>query len=88
MSAPPPLLQRSRSPTDSANPRSSAVGTPLDWPQTKLAADRVRSWGIEQLLAQWRRARGKERDALLWGDEVGFSLTLTLKRLGIVGMKG
>lgn len=24
----------------------------------------------QQLLANWRRARGKERDALLWGDEV------------------
>ena len=22
------------------------------------------------MLANWRRARGKERDALLWGDEV------------------
>lgn len=25
---------------------------------------------MQQLLANWRRARGKERDALLWGDEV------------------
>jgi glutamate--cysteine ligase catalytic subunit len=24
----------------------------------------------QQLLAIWRRAKGKERDALLWGDEV------------------
>lgn len=27
-------------------------------------------WFCQQLLANWRRARGKERDALLWGDEV------------------
>lgn len=24
----------------------------------------------QQLLAVWNRAKGKERDALLWGDEV------------------
>jgi len=24
----------------------------------------------KQLLAIWNRAKGKERDALLWGDEV------------------
>lgn len=28
--------------------------------------------GRQQLLAIWSRAKGKERDALLWGDEVGF----------------
>jgi len=32
----------------------------------------VRAWGIEQLLAIWRNAKGKERDALLWGDEVEY----------------
>lgn len=26
--------------------------------------------GLQQLLALWRKAKGKERDALLWGDEV------------------
>jgi glutamate--cysteine ligase catalytic subunit len=25
---------------------------------------------LQQLLAIWRNAKGKERDALLWGDEV------------------
>lgn len=49
-----------------------AVGTPLDWPEAKKVASHVRSWGIEQLLAIWRGARGKERDALLWGDEVEY----------------
>lgn len=47
-----------------------AVGTPLDWPEAKKVAGHVREWGIEQLLAIWKRAKGKERDALLWGDEV------------------
>jgi len=25
---------------------------------------------LQQLLAIWNKAKGKERDALLWGDEV------------------
>ncbi|KAA8646486.1 glutamate--cysteine ligase [Aspergillus tanneri] len=49
-----------------------ALGTALDWPQAKKRANQVRNWGIEQLLANWQRAKGKERDALLWGDEVEY----------------
>lgn len=49
-----------------------ALGTPLDWPEAKKNADQVRQWGIEQLLVIWNRAKGKERDALLWGDEVEY----------------
>ncbi|GAB7352311.1 hypothetical protein MBLNU459_g2762t1 [Dothideomycetes sp. NU459] len=49
-----------------------AVGTPLEWPEAKKVAGHVREWGIEQLLAIWRRAKGKERDALLWGDEIEY----------------
>ncbi|KAJ6112206.1 hypothetical protein N7523_008267 [Penicillium sp. IBT 18751x] len=49
-----------------------ALGTALEWPEAKKKADQVRQWGIEQLLANWRRAKGKERDALLWGDEVEY----------------
>lgn len=49
-----------------------ALGTPLDWPEAKKVADQVRSWGIQQLLAIWRNAKGKERDALLWGDEIEY----------------
>ncbi|EXJ57866.1 glutamate-cysteine ligase [Cladophialophora psammophila CBS 110553] len=48
------------------------LGTALDWPDAKKAANQVREWGIEQLLAIWRKAKGKERDALLWGDEVEY----------------
>jgi glutamate--cysteine ligase catalytic subunit len=43
----------------------------LHWPEAKKNADQVREWGVEQLLAIWNRAKGKEKDALLWGDEVG-----------------
>ena len=49
-----------------------ALGTPLDWSEAKKSADHVREWGIEQLLAIWNRAKGKERDALRWGDEVEY----------------
>lgn len=49
-----------------------ATGTPLDWPEAKKVAGHVRAWGIEQLLAIWNRAKGKERDALLWGDEIEY----------------
>ncbi|RHZ45899.1 glutamate--cysteine ligase [Aspergillus thermomutatus] len=49
-----------------------ALGTALEWPEAKKRSDQVRKWGIEQLLAIWNRAKGKERDALLWGDEVEY----------------
>ncbi|APA16188.1 hypothetical protein sscle_16g109580 [Sclerotinia sclerotiorum 1980 UF-70] len=49
-----------------------ALGTPLEWPEAKKNAHIVREWGIQQLLAIWNRAKGKERDALLWGDEVEY----------------
>ncbi|RMZ86966.1 hypothetical protein DV736_g5805, partial [Chaetothyriales sp. CBS 134916] len=48
------------------------LGTPLTWPEAKNAASQVREWGIEQLLSIWNRAKGKERDALLWGDEIEY----------------
>ncbi|KAL6715451.1 glutamate--cysteine ligase [Lecanora helva] len=49
-----------------------ALGTPLDWPEARKNADQVRDWGIKQLLAIWERAKGKERDALRWGDEIEY----------------
>ncbi|KAK8232452.1 glutamate-cysteine ligase-like protein [Phyllosticta capitalensis] len=49
-----------------------ALGTPLEWPEAKKVAGQVREWGIEQLLAIWRRAKAKERDAMLWGDEIEY----------------
>ena len=44
----------------------------MDWPEAKKNADHVRQWGIEQLLAIWKRAKSKERDALRWGDEIEY----------------
>ncbi|KXH32970.1 glutamate-cysteine ligase, partial [Colletotrichum nymphaeae SA-01] len=49
-----------------------ALGTPLDWPEAKKSADQVREWGIKQLLEIWNKAKSKERDAMLWGDEVEY----------------
>ncbi|KAK4225359.1 putative glutamate--cysteine ligase [Podospora fimiseda] len=49
-----------------------ALGTALDWPDAKTKADQVRAWGIKQLLEIWNKAKGKERDAMLWGDEVEY----------------
>lgn len=48
------------------------LGTALDWPDAKSHADQVRKWGILQLLEIWNKAKAKERDALLWGDEVEY----------------
>ncbi|KAI5284622.1 Zn finger-containing GTPase- Activating Protein for ARF [Ascosphaera acerosa] len=53
-----------------------ALGTPLPWPAAKRKADQVREWGIEQLLAIWRKTKGKQRDALLWGDEIEYLVIL------------
>ncbi|TIC91501.1 Glutamate--cysteine ligase [Colletotrichum higginsianum] len=49
-----------------------ALGTALDWPDAKQRAGQVREWGIKQLLEIWNKAKSKERDALLWGDEVEY----------------
>ncbi|PHH67539.1 hypothetical protein CDD80_762 [Ophiocordyceps camponoti-rufipedis] len=49
-----------------------ALGTALEWPQARDRADQVRDWGIQQLLEIWNKAKGKERDAMLWGDEVEY----------------
>ncbi|KAK7744510.1 glutamate--cysteine ligase [Cytospora paraplurivora] len=49
-----------------------ALGTALDWPEAKTHADQVREWGIKQLLEIWNKAKGKESDAMLWGDEVEY----------------
>ncbi|KAK4248793.1 glutamate--cysteine ligase [Corynascus novoguineensis] len=53
-----------------------AKGTALDWPDAKKQAHLVRSWGIKQLLEIWNKAKGKEADAMLWGDEVEYLVVL------------
>lgn len=49
-----------------------ALGTPLEWPEAKAKADLVRKWGVQQLLTLWNKAKSKERDILLWGDEIEY----------------
>jgi glutamate--cysteine ligase catalytic subunit len=49
-----------------------ALGTALEWPEAKKRADQVREWGIKQLLEIWNKAKNKESDAMLWGDEVEY----------------
>jgi len=49
-----------------------ALGTALDWPDAKQHAAKVREWGIKQLLEIWGKAKHKERDAMLWGDEIEY----------------
>ncbi|PFH59321.1 hypothetical protein XA68_12522 [Ophiocordyceps unilateralis] len=49
-----------------------ALGTALEWPEARKRAHQVRDWGIQQLLEIWNKAKGKERDAMLWGDEVEY----------------
>ncbi|KAI5927476.1 glutamate-cysteine ligase [Camillea tinctor] len=49
-----------------------ALGTALDWPDAQGYAQQVREWGIKQLLEIWNKAKHKERDAMLWGDEVEY----------------
>ncbi|KAI8966642.1 GCS-domain-containing protein [Daldinia sp. FL1419] len=49
-----------------------ALGTALDWPDAQQYAHQVREWGIKQLLEIWNKAKHKERDAMLWGDEIEY----------------
>ncbi|PVU87665.1 hypothetical protein BB559_001713 [Furculomyces boomerangus] len=49
-----------------------SLGTPLDWPEAKKHADHVRKNGIEQFINIWKRIKDKERDSLLWGDEIEY----------------
>jgi len=49
------------------------VGTPFDWEASRKYADHVRSHGILQFLAIWKRLKDRKGDGLLWGDEVSFS---------------
>ncbi|ORY68824.1 glutamate-cysteine ligase [Pseudomassariella vexata] len=49
-----------------------ALGTALDWPDAQQHASKVREWGIKQLLEIWNKAKHKERDAMLWGDEIEY----------------
>lgn len=47
-----------------------ALGTPLDWPETKPLAEHIRNHGITQFLNTWKRWKDSSGVGLLWGDEV------------------
>ena len=47
-----------------------AIGTALQWDETKKHADHVRWHGIAQFLHTWDRLKDRHGDDLLWGDEV------------------
>lgn len=47
-----------------------ALGTPLDWPETKPLAEHIRNHGITQFLNTWKRWKDRSGEGLLWGDEV------------------
>lgn len=47
-----------------------ALGTPLDWPETKPLAEHIRNHGITQFLHTWDQWKDRTGKGLLWGDEV------------------
>lgn len=47
-----------------------SLGTPLKWSEAKQFADHVRSHGIDQFLSIYHKMKDKQKDCLLWGDEV------------------
>ncbi|KAI9319784.1 glutamate-cysteine ligase-domain-containing protein [Dichotomocladium elegans] len=49
-----------------------SLGTPLHWSEAKGYADHVRSHGIDQFLAVYRKQRSQQKQCLLWGDEVEY----------------
>ncbi|PIA19231.1 GCS-domain-containing protein [Coemansia reversa NRRL 1564] len=51
-----------------------SLGTPLPWEQAKNLANEVRKHGIEQFLHIWRSMKDREKDQLLWGDEIEYML--------------
>ena len=52
-----------------------ALGTPLDWPETKPLADHIRYHGITQFLNIWNQWKDQSGKGLLWGDEVSLCLS-------------
>jgi len=46
-------------------------GTPLSWEETKKYASFVRECGIANFVEVYQKFRNVEKQAFLWGDEVG-----------------
>ncbi|KAK0533780.1 glutamate--cysteine ligase [Tilletia horrida] len=49
-----------------------SAGTPLDWDQTRVLADHVRTHGITQFLNLYQRIKERRGDSFLWGDEIEY----------------
>uniref|UniRef100_A0A8C8EYL8 Glutamate--cysteine ligase n=1 Tax=Oncorhynchus tshawytscha TaxID=74940 RepID=A0A8C8EYL8_ONCTS len=49
-------------------------GSPLNWEETKKYADHVRMHGIVQFLNIYNKVKERQKDVLLWGDEVEYML--------------
>jgi glutamate--cysteine ligase catalytic subunit len=50
-----------------------SLGTPLPWEEAKNYADYIRHHGIKQFLRIYHKLKYKQKDCLLWGDEVKIS---------------
>jgi glutamate--cysteine ligase catalytic subunit len=60
------------------------LGTPYTWEEGKKYADHVRQHGITQFLYTWDRAKNRQGDELLWGDEVRtFTLPIAVNHMNI-----
>ncbi|KAI7899812.1 glutamate-cysteine ligase-domain-containing protein [Cokeromyces recurvatus] len=49
-----------------------SLGTPLPWSEAKEYADHVRKHGIEQFLNIYHSQKNKQKQSLLWGDEIEY----------------
>ncbi|ORX61668.1 GCS-domain-containing protein [Hesseltinella vesiculosa] len=49
-----------------------SLGTPLHWNDAKKYADHVRSHGIDQFLAIYRKRKDQTKTNLLWGEEIEY----------------
>lgn len=58
-----------------------SLGTPLPWNEAKEFADHVRKHGIEQFLNIYHSQKDRQKQRLLWGDEVSEDNTdITIKQ--------
>ncbi|KAI8994509.1 glutamate-cysteine ligase-domain-containing protein [Pilobolus umbonatus] len=49
-----------------------SLGTPLPWNEAKEYADHVREHGITQFLNIYHSQKNREKECLLWGDEIEY----------------
>jgi glutamate--cysteine ligase catalytic subunit len=49
-------------------------GTPLPWSQAKEYAEHVRQHGVQQFLHVYAKVKDRQRDCLVWGDEIEYQM--------------